>query len=345
MRWAPAITGALLGVAVAVLALAQGAPQVAPGSPLAPTAPPGWSVLAALATLVPVGDVGVRLVALSALGAAVAGALLVRLVLDSGREPVADVMGGIAGVALLGSTAAWVLPAGSVGPVSVEAALALGAVTALDRMARGAGAGAGVAATACVAWLAAMVPASRWLLVPLAAIWIVRIRHGARWPLLLPAVLVLVWGMAALQPVVRRAATPRAPVAAAHQQAPAPATGTSARYLEALADELGPVGVVAAVGGMVVLLGRGRRSRWLALSVAALLGAGLMADELTRVGPLVVVAAALAAAVAVARLLRRIEPAVGRACVGAACAVIMAVPAAFATAERVHRPPAAAAPR
>ena len=103
--------------------------------------------------------------------------------------------------------------------------------------------------------------------------------------------------------------------------------------------------MLAAVGGMLVLLGRGRRSRWLALSVAALLGAGLMADGMSTVGPMVVAAAALAAAVAIARLLRRIQPAVGRACVGAACAVIMAVPAAFATAERLHPPATAAPPR
>ncbi|MEZ4368481.1 MAG: riboflavin kinase [Kofleriaceae bacterium] len=331
-RWAPLAAAAAVAVAYAIVALDLDAPAAA--TPLAPGAPAGWSILAAVAELVPLGSSTARVAMVSVVAAAVAAGLLVRLVIDSGREPVADAVGGVAGAALLATTAAWALPAVRAGAAAVTGALVLGCVIALDRVAQGGAAGAGVAAAALVGALAAVAPVSRVLLLPLGVLVAVRLRHGARWPLLVPVVTALTWALTAAHEVVRTAALAATPTAAS-STAPA-RDGGLARYATDVFDQLGPFGAVAAAIGAVVLLGRGRRSRYLALTLGTLVAAAIV-DDLGRpagVGPLLAVVAAVTAAVAVARLLQMIRWPVGRVCVGLLAAVLLAVPAGSAPPRR-----------
>jgi len=168
------------------------------------------------------------------------------------------------------------------------------------------------------------------LLLPLAALIVLRVRHGARWPLILPAVLLVVWGLA----LVQWALLPAAP------SAPAVVTVDATTYVERLGDTLGPVALVAAMAGGLALLGRGRRSRWLAVSTAMLLLAGLRADLVVgSPGPLVVVAASVAAAVGVSRMAARVRLPSAQLWVGATCAALVATPAlTFALASHAGRP-------
>jgi hypothetical protein len=99
LRWVPVVV-AILVAAIVVLVGLTGRDALVPPPLLDDRATPGWSVVAALLIALPVDD-HAALLGLSALGAGVSAWLLVRLVVDSGHHPIADLTGGVAGAMLM----------------------------------------------------------------------------------------------------------------------------------------------------------------------------------------------------------------------------------------------------
>jgi hypothetical protein len=205
------------------------------------------------------------------------------------------------------------------GPTALISALVLAAIALADRVAAGRGAWPGIAAGVVVGLAVAMDRAALAVVPVIGALLALRVRHGARWPLIAPVAGGVAWVLAMI-PVWRGAGAVTAP------------TGVDdARYAIELMDAIGAIAVVAAVAGLAGMLGR-RSTRWAGALVIALVAGGVALDRLAGhpVGALPVVGLALAAGAGVGRLARLVAPPVGQACLGAAAAVIVALPAALA---------------
>lgn len=262
------------------------------GSPH-PTGFPLQIAVAKLVTLVPVGELAFRLHLVSALAAALALGLVAALVAEVGGNGRAACAAGAAGALLVGVSLGFARHAAVTEVYAPTAALMAGALLLYDRVARGADgrAGLGLALVAGLG-LGAHVSFGLLLGLPILALFFVRLRRGARWPLLAPVVAIA--AAAAVHLVLPvRAATGRTAAVDWGDPRRAPAlldhvTGAeirdsfagemlpdqplvlrenAARVLGGAADQLGALALLAALFG-AAFLARDRRSRWL---LAALL--------------------------------------------------------------------------
>jgi hypothetical protein len=243
-----------------------------------------------------------------------------RLVISLGGGDAAAIAGAVAAAAVMAGAGPWAHAAGAAGPVALASLLALAGVALADRVAAGEGGAHGIAAGVALG-LAIAVDRAALAIVPVVLVlFVVRVRHGARWPLFAPPAGALAFVLAMI-PTWRGGAVPASPV-----------TVDDARYALALADAVGAIAAVAAAAGLVALVAR-RRTRWTGATLAALAAGAIAYDRLVHhaVGALPVVALAVAAGAGVAGLARLAGPPVGQACVGAAAAVVVAAPAALAT--------------
>ncbi|RMH40392.1 MAG: DUF2723 domain-containing protein [Deltaproteobacteria bacterium] len=331
-----------------------GAAAIGLGSPH-PTGFPLYMALAKLASLIPLGELAYRVHLLSAICAAAGVWCVGRIALDV-RDDAAAVAGACAGQLALALSLVWFRHA-----TTTEVYAPTGAALALTlrwyaRVARGGGPRTGLA----LAWLAGLgagLHASYRLLlaVPIAALLFVRLRRGARWPLWTPALAVAAAAAVHAYLPVRSASGRAAALDWGHPRTAAAFVDhavTARRIRVAYADEigvrmsglrraaaqaadhLGPLALLAAVGGLVWAFAQ-RRERWLAAALAAV-GAGDLAYsawlnprglvDLQNGVPLAV-AVAIATALGVAWFAR----ATGRAApfAGAAVAVWIAVPIAL----------------
>ncbi|HKE18086.1 MAG TPA: DUF2723 domain-containing protein [Kofleriaceae bacterium] len=256
------------------------------GSPHA-TGFPLVVMLAKLATLVPVGEIGFRVHLLAAACAAAAMLWTARLVAAAAGargQSSAAVIGGMVAALMVGVTVGFARQATHAGAIAPTVALLAATLLLFDRVARGGDAGTGMLLALLVGLGLGAHPGYRLLVpLPLAALLWIRLRRGARWPLAAPLVVIAV--AAALQlylPV--RSATGRAWAADRDHPRdlaslgehvlgppiglPADAAGAAMRSAAAALDEIGALGMLAAVAGALWLLAE-RRSRWLLLLLAS----------------------------------------------------------------------------
>lgn len=264
------------------------------GSPH-PTGFPLVVVLARLVALVPVGELAFRLHLASGLAAAVALYLVAALVAEVGGNRRSACVAGGAAALLLGVSATFARQASVTEVYAPTAALLAGALYLYDRVARGADARYGLG-LALVAGLGMGAHGSFRLLVaaPLVVLLFVRLRRGARWPLLAPVVAIAAAGAIHLALPVRSATGRTAAVdwgqprrAAAlvdHVNAveirtswgeamladePLVWRDSARRFLGGAGEELGALAALAALFG-AVHLARDRRSRWLLFALAVM---------------------------------------------------------------------------
>ena len=297
------------------------------GSPH-PTGFPLEVALAKLMTLVPVGELAFRLHLVSAAAAALALALVAALVAEVGGNGRAACAAGAAAALLAGATLVFARQASVAEVYAPTAALLMGALYLYDRVARGADARWGLG-LALVAGLGIGAHVSFRLLVglPLAVLLFVRLRRGARWPLLAPVVAVAAAAAVHLVLPVRSATGRTAAVDWGHPRSaagfvdhvtaadirdsygdqmlarePLVVRENAVRFLGEASEELGALAILAALFG-VVQLARDRRSRWLLAALAVVVvGDALYAIALNPMGiadgqngvPLVLGAAVLA---------------------------------------------------
>jgi len=265
------------------------------GSPH-PTGFPLYVALARLLALVPVGELAFRLHLASAAAAAVALGLVAALVAEVGGNQRSACAAGAAAAALLGVSLTFARQASVTEVYALTAALLAGALHLYDRVARGADARAGLG-LALVAGLG--MGAHGWFrllfTVPLLLLLFVRLRRGARWPLLAPVVAIAAAVAVHLALPVRSASGRTAAVDWGHPRSAAalvdhvnadeirtswadqmlPAEplvlrDSAARFFTGAGAELGALALLAACFG-AVQLARDRRARWLlfALGVVA----------------------------------------------------------------------------
>ena len=271
-----------------------GAAGVQLGSPH-PTGFPLYALLAKVASLLPVGELAFRIHLLSAVCAAIAVLLVARVVQGAARpgaSAAGAALGGAAGALLTAVSLTFARHATVTEVYAPTAALLAATLLLFDRVARGEGARTGLA-LAVLAGLGLGVHSSYRLLVPLplAALLLVRLRRGARWPLLVPLVVVVVAGALHLYLPARSASGGTAATDWGHPRRagalidhvtardirddfadqmmvgePAVVDERAGRVLGGAVDELGVLGLLAALLGAVALA-RERRSRWLLVAV------------------------------------------------------------------------------
>jgi tetratricopeptide (TPR) repeat protein len=279
------------------------------GSPH-PTGFPLEIALAKLMTLLPVGELAFRLHLVSAAAAAIALALVAALVAEAGGNGRAACAAGAAAALLVGVSLTFARQASTTEVYAPTAALLAGGLYLYDRVARGADARWGLA-LALVAGLAFGVHVSFRLLLglPILFLLFVRLRRGARWPLLAPVVAVAAAAAVQLCLPVRSATGRTAAVDWGHPRSavglidhvtaaeireshgdemlphePMVVREHAARFLGETADQLGALALLAAVLG-AIHLARDRRSRWLlGALVAVAVGDALYAIALNPMG-------------------------------------------------------------
>lgn len=279
------------------------------GSPH-PTGFPLQVALARLLTWLPVGELAFRLHLSSAVAAACALGLVAALVAEVGESGRAACVAGAAGALLVGISLVFARQASVTEVYAPTAALLAGTLYLYDRVARGADARSGLG-LALVAGLGAGAHVWFRLLValPLAALLFVRLRRGARWPLLAPVVVVSAAAAVHLLLPVRSATGRTAAVDWGHPHSaaglvdhvsagdiredfggemlpdqPLVLRHDAARFLGEVGDQLGPLAILAAILG-AVYLARDRRSRWLLAALAAVVvGDALYAIALNPMG-------------------------------------------------------------
>jgi len=263
----------------------------------AAAAPPLWRVLADVASLVPVGDLGFRLQLLSATAGALAALWSARLVLEIAVEPdAAAAWGAITAGALTAVAAALLDAATSIGPAAVAVAALAGTARLLVRVAAGAAAPAGLGLVIALGLGVAAGPGFAGIVPVGAALLIVRLYRGARFPLAAPVLAAVVVGGLQIVMLIRGAA-PTPPRAAA-----APLSW----LLSLGGDSLGPFGAIAAAAGLIALWRR-RRTLWIAAALTAVgsfaIARALAAPDAARAAP-AIWAAAVCAGFGVAALVR-----------------------------------------
>lgn len=331
------------------------------GSPH-PTGFPVYCMVARVAALVPIGELAFRVNLFSAACAAATVLWVARLIVENARDDRAALTGAVAGGGALALALVFFRQATVAEVYAPTAALIASSLLLLSRVARGADGRTGLA-LAMIAGLGLGVHSSFRLLLaaPLIALFAVRLYRGARWPLL-GALLALGVGAAAHAYLPVRAATgrttaidwghPRELGALADHAVTAERIRTAfdteiastsagvvrhnARVLgEQIVDQLGPIALLAALGGLVWLARRGRAERWLlAALVVVIAGDAVYGAWLNPMGlrdlqngvPLVVGVAA-AAGIGVAWLARLSGAAAAFA--GGAAAVMVIVPIAL----------------
>jgi hypothetical protein len=334
-RWIPrgcALAAFVLGAAVAPI---TGAADVAAAQLGAAVAgPPLPAALARLAQAIPIGDLAYRAHLAQALIAAALAWLAAVIVLEVGRGDRATTAGALtAGLAAAAGPLCGAADlAGGITAIAVLIVIATG-----ERTWRGGGAGPGLAAALGAGVALGHGAAAIGATLALGVVLVRRLRAGARWPLAAPAALVL-GGLAAIAPLAVRGTLIRdLPRALAGDHALARAADHVGPLLRAGGDDLGAIGLAAALAGLVVLL-LDRRYRWLVGALLAAAATDLLAaataPTATAVPATTAALAAIAAGVAIERLARTSRLAAGQLAIGATCAVLVAVPAGLAAATR-----------
>ncbi|HTE51460.1 MAG TPA: DUF2723 domain-containing protein [Kofleriaceae bacterium] len=271
------------------------------GSPPAPGFPL-HCMLVKLASLVPIGELAFRVNLLGAACAALAMLWTARLVEGAAgsaargeQASLPAVVGGLAAAVLLGVTLAFARQATIADVIAPTAALLAATALLFDRVARGGDARVGLL-LAVVAGLGLAAHPSYRLLVPaplVALLWL-RLHRGARWPLLAPLVALAIGAALHLYLPVRSASGEIAAVDRGHPRdaraladhVAGPALGERSageamsadagvvqhharRFAGAMADQIGVLGLIAALAGAASLLLE-RRSRWLLLLLAVI---------------------------------------------------------------------------
>ena len=303
--WAPRLVAAIVFGGYALLvppgptwldAGELGAAGFELGSPH-PTGFPLHALMAKVASLLPVGELAFRIHLLSALCAAITVLLVARVVQGAARpgsSAAGAALGGAAGALLTAVSLTFARQATVTEVYAPTAALLAATLLLFDRVARGEGPRTGLL-LAVLAGLGLGLHSSYRLLVPLplAALLLVRLRRGARWPLLVPLVVVVVAGALHLYLPARSASGGTAATDWGHPRRagalidhitardirdsfadqmmvgePAVVDDRARRVLGGAVDELGVLGLLAALLG-AASLARERRSRWLLLAVGA----------------------------------------------------------------------------
>lgn len=267
-----------------------GAAAIGLGSPH-PTGFPLYCVTAHAATWLPVGELAFRVELLSAGCAALAVLWTTRLVLALSRNDVGGVVGAAAAATTLATSLVFLRQATVIEVYAPAAALIAGTLVLFDRVARGGDARWGLA-LAIVCGLGLSVHITYALLgPPVLILLVVRLRRGARWPLLAPLLCIAtVAGMLSYLPV--RSATDRVDAidwghpdnaerlldhATARRirqgdfdhmlsSSPAVLAHNAGQFREVIADSLGPFTLLAAMVGVIWLIRR-RTSRWLPAAI------------------------------------------------------------------------------
>lgn len=265
------------------------------GSPH-PTGFPLYCVLAKAATLVPIGELAFRINLLSACCAALAVLWTTRLVIESCRDDLPALVGAAGAGMVLALSLPFLRQATVAEVYAPTAALLAGTLVLVDRVARGAPRGTNARwglALALVAGLGAGLHVTYGLVaLPILALLALRLRQGARWPLMAPLLALFVAGALITYLPVRSAAEGTAAVDWGHpdrldtlvdhlsaqriRTAYADEMGGSARlghhaavFAGDMSDGVGPFTLLAALFGLG-WLARQRRSRWLAATAAAI---------------------------------------------------------------------------
>jgi len=253
-----------------------------------PTGFPLYAVLARLASLVPIGEIAFRISLLSSLCAAVGVYLAARVVLLI-DEGLAGLVGAVIAGAVLAVSLLWMRQA-TVAEVYAPTG-ALLALTALLVVKVGAGADARTGLVlAVVAGLGLGAHGSYRLLVfaPVAVVLVLRLRHGAKWPLLAPALTfataaalhaylplrshataaALDWGhprtLAALMDHARAKSILQSFEAEMFTTDSERVATAASTFAATVMDSLGPVALLLALVGLLWLPRRGRLGAWLA---------------------------------------------------------------------------------
>ena len=267
-----------------------GAAAAGLGSPH-PTGFPLYCVTAHVATWLPLGELGFRMELVSAGCAALAVLWVARLVLALSRNDVNGAVGSAAAAMILATSLVFLRQATMVEIYAPVAALIAGALVIFDRVARGGDARWGLA-LAIVCGLGLSVHVIFGLLgPPVVILLVVRLRRGARWPLLAPLLCIATLaGSLSYLPV--RSATDRIdPVDWGHpdnaerlidhvtakrirqgdyehmlSSSPAVLAYNAGLFRQVIADSLGPFALLAAGVGVLWLIRR-RTSRWLPATI------------------------------------------------------------------------------
>ncbi len=330
-RWGPrAVALAAFALLAWLTPAGRDAPLIAAGAGLgtpASSASPLWSVLAHVASLLPLGEHAWRLQLLSAAAGGLAALWTARLVIAVGRDDAATAWGAITAAALLAVALLFVRVASAPGVVALTVALLAAAGLGIERVAAGAGARWGLGLAVICGLGLATHPSFVWIGPVVGALLVVRLRRGARFPLAAPAMTALVATLLLALLPLRAAGHGDAEAATLSAVIDAVDGGLvrgDARvrdFAADLADSLGPFGAIAAAIGVAVLWRR-RRTWWTAALVTSI--APLAA--LWQHGAILCWVLAIAAGVAVASLVRL----TGRfaAVAGAPVAALCVVPAA-----------------
>ena len=263
------------------------------GSPH-PTGFPLFCVLGKLAQLLPIGEIAFRLNLLSAASAALATLWLTRLAFELSHRDLPGLIGALCAGATLAVTLVFARQATVVEIYAPNAALLAGGLLLFARVARGGGPRDGLL-LALVCGLGLGMHTGFLLLGPsVAALLIVRLRSGARWPLSAPLVTALIAGALYMYLPVRSATGRVAAIdwghprtvdalydhmsaqrirAAFGDQMQSTDAEVIASQLGGLSEQLlggiGPLLPLAALFGFVWLFQQ-RRSRWTASALAVL---------------------------------------------------------------------------
>jgi Tfp pilus assembly protein PilF len=330
------------------------------GSPH-PTGFPLYCLVVRAAAFVPVGELAFRVNLVSAASAALAVLWASRTALEASGDDPAGITGAVAAGAVVGASLVAFRHA-TVAEVYAPTAAALAATLLLfGRVGRGADARAGLLLALSAGLGLALHSEYRLLMaVPIAALMLMRLRRGARWPLLAPLVAVAMGAAAHAYVPVRSASGHIGPLDWGHPRtftAFAEHALTAGRIRRAFADEMfarpldhlatlaaqvedhvGLIGLLAALAGMV-WLGFRRRERWLGFALGTVLAGDALYSVLVNPmglrdlqnGVPLVLAGGIAAGVGIAALARTTRAAAPF--VGAAAVVLAAVPLALVGAD------------
>ncbi len=330
-----------------------GAAAVGWGSPH-PTGFPLLMVVGKLLALIPIGELAFRVNLVSASCGGVCVLLVAQLVQATARGDGAAVLGGAAAGSTLAVSLVFLRQATVTEVYLPMAVLLAAALLLLDRVARGGEAAEGLGLAILLGLGLGTHTSIGLVVLPALAVWLMRLRRGARWPLLAPLLVVLVAGALYVYLPVRRveridwghpqrisgflehvtAARIRRAYGEEMRSTSWPVIRQNLGELfEQLGDSLGPLALLAALAGLAWLV-RHKRSRWLGASVAVVLigdfvyGAWINPMGLVDLqnGVPFAVAASIAAGVGLAWLVRTLG-AVGP-FVGAVAVVLLVVPPA-----------------